>query len=331
MMRNRGVARSLSEFSLIERYFADLTTSRADVVLGIGDDCALLDCQPGKQLAVSIDTLVSGVHFFPDVDPFTLGHKSLAVGLSDLAAMGAEPAWFTLALTLPQADPDWLKSFSQGLSSLASESGIQLVGGDTTHGPLTISIQVHGWVDPAHSIRRDRAEVGDVIFVSGTLGDAGAALQLKLGNIDSSLLSSADQSYLEQRLQQPTPRTVLGIELAGRASAGIDISDGLLADLGHITQRSGLGAKLQIDQLPLSPALQKLPVQQAIQLALTAGDDYELCFTANPGRAEQLQNEFAGEITRVGVIKEGSQIIACDETGSTVDLTDIKAGYDHFT
>ena len=315
-----------SEFSLIQRYFEQLTPPRDDVKLGIGDDCALLQCPADQVLAVSIDTLVEGVHFFADVDVQTLGHKSLAVGLSDLAAMGATPAWFTLALSLPEIDEDWLRDFSQGLAALASEYNIQLVGGDTTRGPLTISIQVHGFVKQEQALCRAGAQVGDLIYVTGTLGDAGAALQIKLQQLDEPLLNKHDHTYLQQRLQQPSPRITIGQQLSGLASSAIDISDGLLADLGHILDKSHVGAKLDLTQLPLSPALQKIDKETAIQLALNSGDDYELCFTISPENAAKLAVE---SYQCIGIITNDTGIIESEQHGKHSKLKG--KGYDHFT
>ncbi|MDT8310247.1 MAG: thiamine-phosphate kinase, partial [Methylophaga sp.] len=270
-----------AEFSLIKAYFSALTSHREDVVLGIGDDCALLQPPAGQLLATSVDTLVSGVHFFADVDAYRLGHKALAVNLSDLAAMGANPAWFTLALTLPEANSDWLKAFSAGMAYLAKQHDLQLVGGDTTRGPLAITLQVTGFVEADKAFRRDAAKVGDKIYVSGTLGDGGAGLLLKQGKLITENLSEQDQQFLLERLELPTPRNGLASRLSGEIHAAIDISDGLLADLQHILTASQVGAVIHTDALPLSAALQKLPAALAQKLALTAGDDYELCFTVS--------------------------------------------------
>ncbi|RKZ77661.1 MAG: thiamine-phosphate kinase [Gammaproteobacteria bacterium] len=320
---------SLSEFSLIQRYFEQLSPQRDDVLLGIGDDCALLQCPADHVIAVSIDTLVEGVHFFPDVEPEKLGYKSLAVGLSDLAAMGAKPVWFTLALTLPEVDQDWLKGFSSGLSKLAKQHHIQLVGGDTTRGPLTISIQVHGFVDRKKALKRSGAHVGDMIYVTGSLGDAGAGLQLQLQQWDDESLDKEDRHYLVQRLEQPTPRLTIGQNLSGLATAAIDISDGLLADLGHIVEKSGVGARLDIARLPLSPALSKIDSTTAQQFALQSGDDYELCFTVSPQHFGELEKHFKGQCTRIGMITDDQGIYFIDDNDNLIELTG--AGYDHFS
>lgn len=319
---------ALSEFSLIEQYFAELTAKRDDVVLGIGDDCALLQCPPQHQLAVSIDTLVENVHFFADVDPHTLGHKSLAVSLSDLAAMGATPAWFTLALTLPEVNEAWLKQFSTGLAELAIQHNIQLVGGDTTRGPLSISIQVHGFVENNQAFRRDQANHGDLIFVSGTLGDAGAALKHRLDNWSPAELTADDWQYLQHRLELPTPQNNLVETLRGNTTAAIDISDGLLADLDHILSKSGKGAVIDLDKLPLSDALTKLPFEQASLLALNSGDDYELCFTVPATKVDNLA-PIADKISCIGEITAEKALILRDQTGQHRHY-DARKGYDHF-
>ncbi|MCX4187244.1 thiamine-phosphate kinase [Methylophaga sp. OBS4] len=321
---------ALSEFSLIEQYFAKLTVSRDDVVVGIGDDCAVLACPPDKNIAVSIDTLVEGVHFFADVDPISLGYKSLAVGLSDLAAMGAKPVWFTLALTLPEVNEDWLESFARGLAELALQHQIQLVGGDTTRGPLTISIQVHGLVDKTHVLRRDTAQVGDLIYVTGTLGDAGAALQTRLQNWQQDVLDERDWQYLQQRLERPTPRIDISPKLLGIAHAAIDISDGLLADLGHILDKSHKGAIVQLDRLPLSPALTKLDSSTAHQLALSSGDDYELCFTVPRTLAGQLDAS-CDNITCIGEITDEPGLKLIGKDLQEIALENLRTGYDHFS
>lgn len=319
---------SLSEFSLIENYFSKLTPERQDVSLGIGDDCALLQCPAGKEMAVSIDTLVEGVHFFADVSPKALGYKSLAVNLSDLAAMGAEPAWFTLALTLPEHNPDWLKSFTEGLALAAKPANIQLVGGDTTRGPLTISIQVHGLVDKGRALRRDGANVGDRIYISGTLGDAGAALKNRLENWSPDTLDDADWLYLQQRLEYPTPRYQLAQNILEYASSAIDISDGLLADLGHILERSQKGARISPAKITLSASLKKLSSDLALPLALGSGDDYEICFTVPAENIEAL-NQLGLDIQCIGEITAEEGLILQDESGKEMNI-DARKGYDHF-
>jgi thiamine-monophosphate kinase len=316
-----------SEFSLIKQYFEQITAERSDVILGIGDDCALLQCPEGQQLAVSIDTLVEGTHFFPDVDPESLGHKSLAVGLSDLAAMGATPAWFTLALTLPKVESQWLAAFSKGLANLAKRHNIALVGGDTTQGSLSISIQVHGFVKAGEALRRDGAKKGDLIYVTGCLGDAGAALALKQGKLSKSTLSEGDIQFLCQRLERPSPRVEIGQTLVDIASAAIDISDGLVADLGHILQKSGVGGRLELDLLPLSPVLSKLTAK-AEHLALYAGDDYELCFTVSAEYDALIQQQLKDQCTCIGMITDDSGIVYIKDN-QLIELTG--TSYEHFS
>lgn len=320
---------SQSEFSLIETYFTDLTAKRDDVHLGIGDDCALLQCPESHVVAVSIDTLVAGVHFFKDVDPESLGHKSLAVGLSDLAAMGAEPAWFTLALTLPDVEDKWLKGFSHGLAKLAKQYDIQLVGGDTTKGPLTISIQVHGFVELEHALRRDGAQVGDLVYVTGSLGDAGAALQLKLETWNDERLSAADKQCLFQRLEKPTARVQLGSNLQKFASAAIDISDGLSSDLGHILKKSSVGVSIDLTKLPLSSVLQKIDSKQAQNFALNSGDDYELCFTIPADKQAAFESTVTGTYTQIGTIEAETGLRIINADGQQQKVTG--SGYDHFS
>ncbi|KAB2935028.1 MAG: thiamine-phosphate kinase [Candidatus Contendobacter sp.] len=321
---------SASEFSLIDRYFAAHDLHRPDVALGIGDDCALLVPPAGQQLVVTMDTLVADVHFFAAADPEGLGHKALAVNLSDLASMGATPAWATLALTLPKANEDWLERFCRGLFALADRYDVQLVGGDTTHGPVTtLTIQAHGFVPPGSALRRDGAQPGDGVYVTGTPGDAGLALAAAYGK---ALVVPEGRVYAQQRLERPEPRLAEGVALRGVASAAIDISDGLAQDLGHILERSGVGARLEVERLPLSPALAaSLDWDAAIVTALASGDDYELCFTVPPERVAWLESVARGwecRCTRIGVItaEPGLRLVRAD--GSAFRLE--RLGYDHF-
>jgi thiamine-monophosphate kinase len=318
----------ISEFDLIRDYFAELTPVRGDVVLGVGDDCALLSVPEGRQLAVSIDTLVEGRHFSPDADPEALGHKCLAVNLSDLAAMGAEPAWATLALTLPVADPVWLAAFARGFAALAAEHGVQLVGGDTTKGPLTISVQVHGFVPSGQALRRDGAGAGDLIYVSGTLGDAGLALLVEQGLY----VNPEALSLLRNRLHRPTPRLATGLALRGLASAAIDLSDGLGSDLKHICERSGLGATLHADRLPVSASVAEYIADSGDwALPLSAGDDYELCITVpaeRQGEVEALAGQLPGGLSWVGMMEAQGGLRVVLPDGRQTDA--IPSGYDHF-
>lgn len=263
-----------SEFDLIARFF---TRPTPNVTLGIGDDCALLTPKPGMQTAISCDMLVSGIHFFADTDPRQLGHKSLAVNLSDLAAMGARPVAFTLALSLPASDETWLKPFSEGLFALAEKHHCELIGGDTTRGPLNICITVFGEVPSNEALRRDQAKVGDDIWVSGTLGEARAALEFLKGTIslDADVMGDA-----LTHLQMPTPRVELGMAIRRHAHAAIDLSDGLIGDLSHILKRSKAGATINIDALPAGRVLHDQPHDFRLRCMLAGGDDYELCFTA---------------------------------------------------
>jgi thiamine-monophosphate kinase len=319
---------ALSEFELIQAYFTDLDGPRDDVVLGVGDDCALVRTPPGMQLALSIDTLVEGIHFFPDVDPESLGHKALAVNLSDLAAMGATPAWATLALTLPHADPPWLAAFSRGFAALAKRYEVQLIGGDTTRGPLTVTIQAHGWLPAGQALCRAGARVGDLIYVTGTLGDAGLALHQRLAGRPWQAVAPA----LRLRLERPEPRIETGLVLREIASAAIDLSDGLLADLDHILRASGCGAQVRLDRIPLSdPVAEAVETGAGWQLPLSSGDDYELCFTLPPAhqhRLARLSERLSLPITRIGEIETGSGL-RCVQADGNLWRPD-QPGYEHF-
>lgn len=317
---------ALSEFELIHRYFQDVGLSgRDDVLLGVGDDCALLQVPDGYTLAVSMDTLVAGVHFHHDVDPESLGHKVLAVNLSDLAAMGASPAWATLGLTLPSVDEEWLSAFSRGFSRLARTHGVGLVGGDTTRGPLSCTVQVHGFVSPGDAMRRDRAQAGDLIYVSGTLGDAGLALNSSRFGFDPGV----ERNVLRQRLDWPHPRVGEGVGLLGIARCAIDISDGLAADLGHICEASGVGASVSLDLLPLSPVVRRY-VQETgdWSIPLASGDDYELCIAVAP-RHQLLVEERFPLFTCVGKVQEGQGVIFLKPDGEL--LEPLRRGYEHFS
>ncbi len=321
---------SVSEFRLIERYFSGLGAVRADVILGVGDDAALLRVPEGVDLAVAVDTLVQGVHFTAGTDPESLGHKALAVNLSDLAAMGGAPAWATLALTLPRADEPWLEGFGRGVASLARLHGVSLVGGDTTRGPLTITVQVHGFVPRGSAIRRAGAGPGDLIYVTGCLGDAGLAL---LALQDEVRLPARDRDYVLGRLNRPQPRVEHGLALRGLASAAIDVSDGLGADLGHILDASGVGATLQVERLPLSPVFRTLfHAAGGWSLPLSAGDDYELCFTVPERRQGELDRAFASfdvGCTWIGWVERQPGLRCVLDDGT--EITPSVGGYDHFS
>ena len=317
--------RPTPEFALIDRYFTR-PARRADTVLGVGDDAALLAVPPGHWLVATTDTMVCGTHFLPGDDPAALGHKLLAVNLSDLAAMGADPAWFTLTLTLPTVEPDWLAAFASGLFALADAAGIELVGGDTTRGPLSLTVQALGTVPLTLALRRDGAQPGDGIYVSGTLGDAALALALRL---DGASVPTA----LAARLDRPTPRLALGRALRGRASAAIDISDGLIADLGHLCTRSGVGAEIDFAALPRSAAFDAAARGSAdADKPLCGGDDYELCFTlpaAQEAGVTALTAAAGCALTRIGRITAEPGVHCLDAAGRLV--TPARPGFDHFT
>lgn len=327
----------MGEFELIARYF---TRPSPQAVLGVGDDCALLQAKPGMHMAVSTDMLVAGRHFFADVSPQTLGHKALAVNLSDLAACGARPLAFTLALSLPQADDAWLAPFAEGLWALANTHGCELVGGDTTQGPLNICITVMGEVPAGQALLRSGAQVGDDIFVSGTLGDARLALEALQGRLQ---LPEVVFAAARQRLEMPTPRVALGLALRGIASAAADISDGLLGDLGHILQRSGVGATLRTDIATTLIAVSayhtsgKAIFEQqgagacALHYVLGGGDDYELVFTAPPAQRAAVQAASVASntpVTRIGQIDAAAGLRLVDGAGQPVVNT--FASFDHF-
>jgi thiamine-monophosphate kinase len=320
----------LSEFDLIKQYFVR-PGRPGRATLGIGDDCALLHPRAGTLSAISTDMLVEGRHFFAGEDPRRLGHKSLAVNLSDLAAMGARPVAFTLALALPAAEPDWLAGFAAGLFALADAHDCELIGGDTTKGPLNICITVFGEVTAGQALRRDAALPGDDIWVSGTLGDARLALA---GLRNEVTLAPTDQEAAGHRLHLPSPRVALGLLLAqqGIGRAAIDISDGLVGDLGHILARSGTGATLDVDTLPAGPvlALQDITLRRAFTAA--GGDDYELCFTADPSQRAAVLHAGAAcgtPVTRIGRIEPAPGLRLVDAHGQAVVLQ--VAGFDHFT
>ncbi|MDX1824045.1 MAG: thiamine-phosphate kinase [Thiohalomonadales bacterium] len=316
---------SIPEFELIQRFFTRQIENRPDIVLGVGDDAALIATPADKHLVVAIDTLVEGVHFPPATSPYDIGWKALAVNLSDLAAMGAEPAWFTLALTLPESSESWLTEFSQGLFDLANRYDLPLIGGDTTRGPLTVTVQIGGTVPAGQALLRVGAMPGDGIFVSGTLGDATLALQIMAGE--------AEYPDLLTRLNRPSPRIAEGCALRGIASCAIDISDGLLADLGHILTASNCGAEIFQQRLPFSASAQQFLAQdpELWRSLISGGDDYELCFCVPPQQLERLrqialQHNF--HFTEIGRVVAGRELRCLDATGkpATIPLH----GYRHF-
>lgn len=323
---------ALSEFDIIRRYFTAAGARRGDVAVGVGDDAAVVDVPAGQQLVLAMDTLVSGVHFPEETRAEDIGYKALAVNLSDLAAMGAEPAWATLALTAPRNDPAWLAAFAGGFSELARAAGVQLIGGDTTRGPLTVTVQVHGLVPRGEAVLRSAAREGDVIYVTGTLGDA--ALALRRWRAGLPVTSRAEQQ-LAARLDRPTPRIEAGRALRGLAHAMIDISDGLAADLGHILAASGAGATITLDALPLSAAFEEVAAamhkERAAEIALTGGDDYELCFTVAAAQCAEAERRLAAigcGCCAIGVIEAAAGLRVRDRDGATVAVE--RGGYDHF-
>jgi thiamine-monophosphate kinase len=318
----------LSEFQLIDRFFKRSPRAAGPVQLGVGDDCALLQPPSGELLAVSTDMLIEGRHFFAGANPYDLGHKALAVNLSDLAAMGAQPMSFTLALALPASDPLWLQPFSEGLFHLSDAQGIELIGGDTTRGPLAISITVIGTVPNNMALKRSGAQAGDELWVSGTLGDARLALEV-LQNKRS--LAPDQFTKASKRLHRPEPRIALGLALRGIANAAIDVSDGLLGDLGHLINQSSLSATLFADDLPFGDALISQTIDTRYALALNGGDDYELCFSApadqhqaviDAGQRSQTQ------VTCIGRLSKGSGIHVQDHQGNLISA--VNQSFDHF-
>jgi thiamine-monophosphate kinase len=321
----------LSEFDLIHRYFTRPPAADTRIALGIGDDCALLQPAPGMQLAISTDMLVEGRHFLAGADANALGHKSLAVNLSDLAAMGASPVAFTLALSLPTADADWLAGFSKGLLALADLHGCSLIGGDTTKGPLNICITVFGELPSSAALRRDAARPGDDVWVSGSLGDARLALAVSLGELPATDIDPELLALATKHLDMPTPRVALGIALRGIAHAAIDLSDGFAGDLRHVLERSGCGATIDVDALPAGPTIAAQPQARRRAWTLSGGDDYELCFTAPSHlRADVLAAGLAADtaVTRVGSIDAASGLRLRDRDGNPLALT--PASFDHF-
>ena len=314
---------SLTEFAAIEKYFTGLTPPGRGVVLGVGDDAALLDPDPDSSLAVSADTLVSGIHFFPDADPADIGFKALAVNLSDLAAMAAVPRWFTLALTLSetQMTQEWLNGFARGLGQAADKYGVSLVGGDLCKGPPAVTIQVLGECPKGQEIRRSGAAAGDHIYLSGELGSAAFALEL----LKSGRTPHPD---CHRRLLRPVPRVELGVSLRGIAGAMIDVSDGLLADLGHLLDASGAGARINIDAVPFDVRLDtECDSAQKWRCILSGGDDYELCFTVPPAKVQELEH-IGLQLYAIGEITAEKGLRCVRNDGS--EYIPDGAGYAHF-
>lgn len=320
---------AVGEFELIRNYFSAVGRDSSESVrLGVGDDCAIISPPPEQELVISIDTLVEGTHFLPGTAPAQIATRALGAALSDLAAMGAQPAFFTLALTLPEADSRWLAGFSAALADMAKRYGVQLVGGDTTRGPLTVSIQVHGWCRKGKALRRDGAKPGDRIFVTGTLGDSRGGLE----SLQQPQSAGYNHHYLHQRFFEPEPRLDTAQIIGEFATAAIDISDGLLADLNHILQGSGVGAMINLEELPISEVLHRWAGEKiSREWALRGGEDFELCFTV-PALLEPKLNwalrQHEVSVTCIGQISQESGIVLVDD-GQITGAEPL--GYNHFS
>jgi thiamine-monophosphate kinase len=321
---------SLGEFDIIARYFTR-KSARGDVLLGVGDDAAVLDSHAGRKLVVAMDTIVEGVHFLPESDAADIGYRALAVNLSDLAAMGAEPAWMTLSLSLPRANEQWLGGFATGLFELANEYNVALVGGDTVRGPMVITVQVAGWVESDAWLTRSGAKPGDLLFVSGIPGEAAAGLAV----LQRHMLGGESAAFLKHRFLRPRPRIELGRQLRTVATAAMDVSDGLVTDLKKLCAASGCGAQLNVDQLPESVAMfEMFEADDCLQYALAGGDDYELLFTLPAAQANAVLNtlQLRQRVTQIGVITaatEGDTAVRCLRNGQPFRIK--RAGYDHFS
>jgi thiamine-monophosphate kinase len=320
---------ALDEFALIDRYFRACGARRTDVLTGVGDDAALLRVPADADLVAATDTLVSGVHFPPDSPAASIGHRALAVNLSDLAAMGARPAWALLALTLPQVEESWLGEFATGLGDLALAHEVELVGGDTTRGPLCVTVQLLGFAPQGTALKRSGGRAGDVLFVSGTPGDAAAGLALVQGRLRA---AADDSRYLRERFELPTPRVALGERLREFASACIDVSDGLFADAAKLAQASGTGMEIHHETLPVSQALERAAgTERARELALSGGDDYELCFSVAAKNVGALLQELPPQrwgYSRIGVLRDASGAVVLRD-GSVMQFS--HSGYQHFS
>ena len=317
-----------SEFELIRRYF---TRPARTAALGVGDDCALVRAPTGLVVAVTTDMLVEGTHFLPGADARRLGHKSLAVNLSDLAAMGADPRWFLLALCLPDADEAWLAAFADGMFALADAQGIELIGGDTTRGPRTICITAIGTLPPGYALRRDTATAGEELWLSGSTGDAALGLAHARGRV---ALDADARRHCLARLETPAPRVALGQKLRGLAGAAIDVSDGLLADLGHVVEQSRVGAEVDYESLPRSAALRACPDRAlADECLLAGGDDYELLFTAPAARGAEVEAAGAAAgvaVTRIGrIVGDAPGVRLLDARRRPIEVG--RRGFDHFS
>ncbi|RDF00727.1 thiamine-phosphate kinase [Haemophilus parahaemolyticus] len=319
----------MGEFDLIKRYFLRKSLQN-DVILSVGDDCAITSIPTGYQLAITTDTLVEGTHFLPSISPADLAYKSVAVNLSDLAAMGATPAWMSLALTLPEIKEEWLAEFSQSLFAILDRYGVSLIGGDTTKGSLSITLTAQGFLPENQGLFRHQAKVGDWIFVSGFLGDSAAGLDLLLQNRK---IENESDRYFIQRHLRPTPRVELGLALRSFSCCALDISDGLLADLEHILERSQVGAEIYLENLPISRHLCiQYEQTQAEKFALTGGEDYELCFTVSEEKREEMEQVLRSQgikVTCIGKILPQTSGLNLLKNGEKVTLPE-HCGFDHF-
>lgn len=319
----------MGEFDLIKRYFSRQNLQN-DVLLSVGDDCAITQVPEGYRLAITTDTLVEGTHFLPSISASDLAYKSVAVNLSDLAAMGATPMWVSLALTLPEIREEWLAEFSQSLFAILDRYGVSLIGGDTTKGPLSITLTAQGFLPQEQGLFRHQAQVGDWIFISGYLGDSAAGLDLLLKNRK---IENESDRYLVQRHLRPTPRVELGLALRAFSKTALDISDGLLADLGHILERSQVGAEIYLENLPLSRhLLNQYELEQAEQFALTGGEDYELCFTVSEEKRTEMETILRSQsikVTCIGKILPSTSGLNLLRNGKKMDLP-ANIGFDHF-
>ena len=316
-----------SESQLIERYFRELGASREDIVLGIGDDAALLRVPGNCELVLTTDALIEGVHFLPGAPARALGHRALAVNLSDIAAMGASPSWALLSLNLPMADEAWLREFAAGFGALARSHDVALVGGNLSRGALSITVELAGLVPTGQALRRAGARAGDELYLSGSVGDAACGLELLRGEVT---VPAAEAAYLQRRFEYPTPRVALGQALRGIASACIDISDGVYIDASRLLAASGCGAKLEIERLPVSEPLRRALGEQSWRTALCGGEDYELCFTAPPAQAAAVVATAArtGQaVTRIGALYPGTGL-TLTAGGSVMQFS--PSGFDHF-
>ncbi|MCV2883218.1 thiamine-phosphate kinase [Aestuariibacter sp. AA17] len=324
----------MKEFAIIDHFFKSRSHQRKDVVIGIGDDCAVTDIPDGQSLAITTDTLVGDVHFFKDANPAAIAHKAVAVNLSDLASMGAEPAWLSLSLSLPNADEEWLETFSQSLAEITDYYAVQLIGGDTVQGPLSITITAHGFVPQGQALTRSGAKPGHLVYVTGTLGDAGAGLDIMRGKLSTSKTS---EDFLVKRLHYPTARLLAGTALRRIASACVDVSDGLLSDLGHILESSQCGATIDIGKLPLSVALKEaVGHDDAIRYALDSGDDYELIFTVPEelkGNLDIALANFNIKATCIGQLTGANSKLEMKRDGEPCDeaFFAAKKGFEHFS